>query len=169
MTSNCSICLEEISRSDMCVCLQCGENFHNSCWTEFKNSTQQRIINDDPLDPSNYQKVEAQCPKCRAPEHRLVKIGDSTAAVPAPASAPRRDRYHNRYADEPERQCKKCPAVLRAGHPGHYCSRCHREHRRYGDRGRLQGVDPPRRERKCGSCGMRGHDKRTCPRERGFA
>jgi hypothetical protein len=176
---NCPICIEIIEeRTNMAVCLKCGETLHNSCWVEFIESTKERINSGDYNDPSDQARIELQCPNCRGNEKYIKKIGDTN--VPAgdprvPAQVPvnnHRDR-RNRYEDTERRRCKTCQHILQAGHYGNYCNECHRNYRRLGT---SRYIPPPRRSseerelrddetniRKCGKCRQSGHDRRRCP------
>ena len=209
--TDCPICQEINIHGDSCVCLDCGEKMHNTCWNDFVKSTRQTIRSDraydmDMEDVQQCALVHAACPCCRADTERILKIGRDSAVheeivapvartqtLDAPVARTRTldemfdnltRRYFpavpaslgNRgYENTPHRQCNKCVAVLRAGHRGNYCDGCHRERRRerrrvaewreagWGAAGTGGRVNQPRKQRKCGQCGVPGHDRRTCP------
>jgi len=108
--TDCSICLDQISRTNMTVCLSCGTSFCTTCVTA-QRATGRTLT----------------CAACRAPGDRLHQIGtplptQNTGPAPAPTTG---------------RTCKQCSTNISINHPGSYCTSCHQNYRAtYGYRRR---------------------------------
>ena len=169
----CPVCCDSIDANNKAVCLSCGGFLHKTCWEDFVKSKDTRIAGgEDPWNPSGGYLVAVQCVHCRAPAERVVKIGIATptpTTTPAPARVSTTKDYWNRYADNPDRPCKKqgCNTILKAGNHGNYCRACHKSHRTWGERGAPRAVTLAQNAnptgRRCSKCRAPGHRRPNCP------